>query len=59
MIIQTEHTTRQALETRRILLQESIELYTDLGDHNLANLSRELLENIETRLEFMDIGDAK
>lgn len=59
MIIQTEYTTRQALETRRILLQESIELYNDLGDHNLANLSRELLENIETRLEFMDIGDAK
>lgn len=59
MIIQTEQTTRLALEKRRILLQESIELYNDVGDHNLANLAREQLENVESRLRFMDTGDAK
>lgn len=59
MIIQTEQTTRLSLEKRRILLQESIELYNDVGDHNLANLAREQLENVESRLRFMDTGDAK
>lgn len=59
MIIQTEQTTRLTLEKRRILLQESIELYNDVGDHNLANLAREQLENVESRLRFMDTGDAK